>query len=155
MKEKLYILLIEKIKSEISQLEKIYDSAVIAVQKADGRMQSRYDTQRFDYAQEAEHTKELIELKKHQLDYFQRARIEVTRKAAIPETVSIGTLVETMLNGEKQRFLIAPSGGGIEVPEHNCVVISDKAPIAEKLKGKHIGSKVRLPIGEAEIIGLY
>lgn len=155
IKENILDALITLVVDEIGEMENIYNSAVIAVQKADGRMQSRYDTQRYDYAQEAESARELIELKRQQLQYFQRSRIELHSTFTKSQEVSLGNVIEVKSTNSIQRFLITPAIGGIELPEYDLIVISAKTPVAEKLKGHRIGEVVRLPAGDVEIVGIY
>lgn len=102
---------------------------------ADGKMQSRYDTQREDYARQASIGRDTLEV-------LEGARKEIA-EAPLRFRVEPGADVDTLLDGREQRILVLNTR--IELP--GVTVISPRSPIGQAMDGKIAGDDASYSIG--------
>jgi len=146
-KQKIYEMLVEEISQTIARLTKGYLATCDAAIKAQGRMESRYDTIK-------EEQSKLADVIGMQV-YEQRERLRLLQYFWSITTVTTGTVigpgslvVVEAENQEKVYFLIESGGGCIfELEGHEVNCISIQAPLARSLIGHTQGEIVEMKIG--------
>ncbi len=140
---------LEKMDSEIAELESGARSNHKASVDAPGAMQSHSDTSKFQNKVAEENIVQIISKRKNQ-----RAAIEEMK---IPDAVNdsgIGTFVLVEDDGIEKRYAILPGGAGMEVWDGEeldlYIVITPETPIGKALMGKRPGNKAVFRIGKKE-----
>lgn len=76
------------------------------------------------------------------------------------EPIAVGALVELEISGQRERYLMGPSRGGLVVTleETEVLVITPQSPIGRKLLGRREGDSVMMdavrPAREARIVSV-
>lgn len=121
------------------QLEISYEEAVKASIEADGKMQSRYDTQKEEWAGRAN----LIAMQIQQIDQtISRLKEELsTASKTPPNEVIVGSRVTLQIDeDEPETFIVLDLGGGTNVS--NYQILSTSSPIGKAILGHRIGDKL-------------
>jgi transcription elongation GreA/GreB family factor len=123
------------------ELQRSYERAVKTSQEADGRMQSRYDTQKEEWAREAEMLHEQIIRLDEQIAYLSQLL-----SPSQYEEVEIGHVVTLQVNGDdSENFLLVEGLGGTQIGE--IQTLSNSSPIGKAILGKCVGDKVTVNLG--------
>lgn len=140
---------LEKIDSEIAELENGARSNHKASVDAPGAIQSHSDTSKFQSKVAEENIEQIISKRKSQ-----RAAIEEMK---IPDAVNdsgMGTFVLVEDDGIEKRYAILPGGAGIEIWDGEDLdlytVITPETSIGKALMGKRPGDKAIFRIGKKE-----
>lgn len=137
-----------KIKDELirkkEELEANLQDAINIRNQMEGKMQSRYDTQREEWNMQCN----LIE---HQLHAVMKSLEEIESKINTnTDFVSLGMIVELSIDGNiPEKFLLMEKNGGLLSGE--ITSISTKSPIGNAILGKKIGEMVFTKINQREI----
>ncbi len=146
-KQKVYEMLIEEINQVIDRLTKVYETTSDAAVKAQGRMESRYDTTKEEQSKLAdaigmqvyEHRKRL-----KSLQYFW----SITTKN-VGTVIGPGSLVIVEADNQEEVYFIIESGSGYVFELEGCeiVCISVQTPLAQSLTGHKQGEVVEVIVG--------
>ncbi len=139
---------LKHIENALSDVDKALVGRMEAAREAETRNQSRYDTKGWEAAREAEGVFKIHEVLEQQKKYFHQAlqKTRVHNNAENPKNVSVGSMVRLQKeSGDSQWFYFVGCPGGIEIQE--VIVVSATAPIAQRVLGLPIGTKVCLPDG--------
>lgn len=127
-------------------------AAIKARNEADGKMQSRYDTQREDAAQDVAMYEGLIaELDRliAQISLVQThtmagsSTLSDTNDLTATRRVEIGKLVTIRFDcGDSEDYLLLDGQGGVELG--TCQTLSTSSPVGQLILGAHIGEVRRL-----------
>ena len=138
MDEKLLIL--QKRKAE---LEAALAIAKKARDEADGKMQSRYDTQKEDAAQDMAMYEGLIA----NIDklIIKLSSLQGQRKNS--DTVEIGNhVVIEFSDGYQEEFLLLDSLGGVDLGEYQT--LSTESPVGNAILGARVGETIEVKLGQ-------
>ena len=102
---------------------------------ADSRMQSRYDTQRENYALEVSIGRDILEA-------LQKAHAEI-EESPLRYRVESGAFIDATVDGEPTQFLYLDRR--IELPD--VMVITPQSPIGQAIKDKIAGDKANYAVG--------
>lgn len=120
---------------KIEQQKKRVQESEHARNSADGKMQSRYDTQKENYALE-------VSIGLSTLETLQKACTEID-ESPLRFKAEPGADIGAVLNGEPQRFLVLKTR--VELP--GITVISPDSPIGKAISDKIAGDRVAYEIG--------
>lgn len=138
---------IQELEKEKEKLLKALERARKARDEADGRMQSRYDTQKEDYALEAALIQEQIQRLEKEIEH-----LKSLRKLKSSEFITIGHTVNLQI-GDDEPFevLLVEDFGGRSI--NGKLTISRKSPIGSAILGRKAGDTVviKLPDGEMNV----
>lgn len=128
----------EMIKSLFKQremLEKAHAAAIKTSNEMDGKMQSRYDTQKEEWAAQAN-------LLAHNIARVNQLIKELSEtKASESDSVSIGAEVTISINGDQpETYIIVDDVGGVKM--QNISSLSTKSPIGSAILGAKLGDKI-------------
>ena len=138
--------------SELAVLEerrqKLEASLAIAKKarnEADGKMQSRYDTQKEDAAQDVAMYEALIA----DLDRLIE-RLRLLNTTSQKDTVEVGSQVTIEFeDGEQQVFLLLDSQGGVDIGQHQT--LSTISPVGKAVLGARLGQTVQVRLSKREM----
>ena len=116
--------------------------------EADGKMQSRYDTQKEDAAQEVA----IYEGLTANIDnVIARLKTANTEQVSI-DVVEISRLITVEFDdGEQDKFLLLDTRGGVNIGDYQT--LSPQSPVGSAILGKRVGEtvSVKLPSGEMPV----
>lgn len=114
--------------------------------EADGRMQSRYDTQKEDAAQE-------VAMYEALLDNVNKLMTELSELENSPatNTVTVGRhVVIEFEEGNREEFLLLDSQGGVNLGEYQTM--STDSPVGGAILDAHVGETVRVQLAQGLIV---
>lgn len=129
---------IKHLEERKKQLEASLQEAIRISNEADGKMQSRYDTQKEEWAAQAnllaQQIAEISALASH-------IREIATRKGSLCETVQVGCRVVLQINDfPPEEVILLERGGGNSI--HGITVISISSPIGKHILGRKSGDEI-------------
>lgn len=144
---------ISSLQNRKNDLKNSLEKAVATRNEMDGKMQSRYDTQKEEWARQCELLEKLI--------YDTTDLIEMIKQYSrlkVNETIIPGSIIKVTIQGEFNEFILFERQGGIKIDE-NLVSLSTNSPIGSAILGKGKGEKFILKINqnnlEIEIVDIY
>ena len=126
---------LEHLDKTIQNRKKSVASLEAARNMADGKMQSRYDTQKENFALEAEIVQQI-------LDREQALREEVAY-AELKHSVEPGAFLDLYIDGVPEQYLFMNNQG--ELPDIR--IITSQSPIGKALAGRIPGDKTTYSVG--------
>ena len=132
---------LKTLEDDLSSKKKHYKELQDSVIKADGAMQSRSDTYKFQYSQQAENVLKMIESVEKLITFLKELEIDVKDR----EVIKVGDVVIVDKNGVEQVYLLAPDYGvmrKIDVGGREVYMVSEKSPIGELLIKSKLGQDV-------------
>lgn len=147
-KQKVYELLVGEINKGIVRLQTGYESVSDAAIKAQGRMESRYDTVKEEQSKLADSIGVGILEQKERLKQLQYFWSTISSTAG--HIVGLGSLVTIESGGQEEMYFIIKSGGGHIFQLDDCEITctSVETPIARSLLGHQKGDVVELQMGD-------
>ncbi len=130
---------LDELRRERERLTRVYDELIKASNEFDGKMQSRYDTQKEEYAGQANMVLSAIVRVDRQI--AQLESLSVNNESA--DMVGIGSRVKLRIDQEEpfEALVISDTGGnkisGIQL-------ISLNSPLGKAINGKHSGEVVEV-----------
>lgn len=122
-----------------------YKQALDTSIKAEGKMQSRHDTTKEDFARLAESHKNAISLTKQTIEHFEtlKARFENPKDS---KTTVIGKLVTLRGREGIDHYFISEKGGGLKVktPENGVSILTVTSPLGKALLGHSVNETIQL-----------
>lgn len=143
--------LLERLRAELVAAHGASKDAAAYATDDEARARSKWETQGLEAsylaAGQAGHARELAEAitkLKGRLD-------ELARPSRLGE---LGALMTCELEGELDRYLLAPVGGGetVEADGHEITVITPGSPLFASLRGRQRGERIRLPSGASLLV---
>jgi transcription elongation factor GreA len=138
---------IQELESRKEKLLKALKRAEKARDEADSRMQSRYDTQKEDYALEADLIREQIQRLEKEIK-----QLKSLVKPKNSEFITIGHTVRLQIGDDEPcEVVLVENFGGGSIGEKST--ISRKSPIGNAILGRKAGDTVvmKLPDGEVNV----
>jgi len=138
---------VQELENRKEKLLKALKRAEKARDEADSRMQSRYDTQKEDYALEANLIREQIQRLEKEIE-----QLRSLRKPENSEFITIGHTVKLQIgNDEPYEVVLVEDFGGRSISGRST--ISKKSPIGSAILGRKAGDTVviKLPDGEVNV----
>ena len=137
---------IKRLEERKKQLEASLQEAIRISNEADGKMQSRYDTQKEEWAARANllarQIAEISSLASH-------IREVATRKGSLCETVQVGCRVVLQINDSPpEEVILLERGGGTSI--YGITVISISSPIGKHILGKKPGDEIIVSMDKRE-----
>jgi len=113
--------------------------------EADGKMQSRYDTQKEDAAQDvAMYESMIVDLDK----LIERLRVLDTTPRK--DTAEVGSQITIEFDdGEQQVFLLLDSQGGVDIGQYQT--LSTMSPVGKAVLGARLGQTVQVRLSNREM----
>jgi transcription elongation GreA/GreB family factor len=137
---------LQAIREQVSRLQKQYEATKKTSLEMDSRNETRYDTQREDFAREAE----MIERSIISLESL-IAELEKTRVAPDAPVVSVGHTVTLEIDGDPpERFLVVNQVGGVAVGD--VVTLSVDSPIGAAILGKRAGATATALVNKSRLL---
>lgn len=133
---------IQMLRNKRKQLEKAYKSAEKARNEADGKMQSRYDTQKEDWALDCNIILGQIEAVDEQI-----AQLELLGESSQQgtSTVQVGHIVTISIDGdEPEIYLLVDKFGGQKLKGKST--LSVVTPVGASLIGKKHGDRYKIEV---------
>lgn len=136
---------LNELRERLEKSRTAYRIAVDRMIESDGKMQSRYDTQKEEYAREAE----TIELQIIALEE-QVEEIEQLQTPTDNTKVSIGHIVTIEIDGdESEEYLLLEKHSGVQIG--NICTLSVASPIGQAILGKTVGSTQIVIVNQNEL----
>jgi len=127
------------------RLEVSLATAKKARDEADGKMQSRYDTQKEDAAQDVAMYEALIADLGKLID-----RLRLLDTTSQKDMVEVGSQVTIEFeDGEQQVFLLLDSQGGVDIGQYQT--LSTMSPVGKAVLGARLGQTVQVRLSNREM----
>jgi len=127
------------------RLEVSLATAKKARDEADGKMQSRYDTQKEDAAQDVAMYEALIADLGKLID-----RLRLLDTTSQKDMVEVGSQVTIEFeDGEQQVFLLFDSQGGVDIGQYQT--LSTMSPVGKAVLGARLGQTVQVRLSNREM----
>lgn len=128
-----------------ADLEKSLATAIETRNAMEGRMQSRYDTQREEWALQCEVIESQIEQVNKALTHISRLEKPTARKE-----VSVGSVVQLRFDvDEPETYILLDESGGYDLKD--MVTLSAKSPVGQAILGAKVGDEVCAKVGNRTI----
>lgn len=137
---------LSELHEHLQRLEKAYHRAVEASAAMDGKMQSRYDTQKEDWAREAEMIRQqIIEIRK------QIAYLNQLSSPSQNQRTSVGHLLRLQIeNEEPQTFLLVDQvSGGFRLARIQTLSIA--TPIGRAILDRSVGDTISVSVHNRQV----
>ncbi len=128
------------------------NQAIKTRNEMDGKMQSRYDTQREEWALQCS----MLENQIDQINLLIEKLSNLDNTGKETKTVSIGMCVELIIDNEEPKsFILIDDSGGYSLGE--IKTLSIQSPIGEAVFGSSVGSTLEIPLGNngEELVKVY
>jgi len=125
------------------ELEKALKAAQVTRDQMDGKMQSRYDTQKEEWALQCD----IYESQIGQIDKLLAELQKLKEKPVVPtqETVVVGSQVELRVNSnELENYILLDESGGYRLK--GVATLSTKSPIGKAILGAKAGDTVIIDV---------
>lgn len=133
-------------------LQDSLSQAVKTRNEMDGKMQSRYDTQREEWALQCS----MLENQIDQINLLIEKLSNLDNINKETEIVSIGMCVELIIDNEAPKsFILIDDSGGYSLGE--ITTLSIKSPIGKAVFGSSVGSTLKISLGsnDEEVVNVY
>jgi hypothetical protein len=140
--------LLEQIRSELrARLERLSKAALEAHAAATdpgSKAEGKYDTRSLEASYLAAGQARQVEELAEALRIFESLALPDFQEA---DEIDAGALVETVLNGETNFFLLVPASGGLEIHHdgHEITLLTPASGLYRKLLGLHVGEILDAP----------
>ncbi|GAB4343072.1 MAG: hypothetical protein Kow0037_30930 [Calditrichia bacterium] len=139
-KQKVIESFIAMVEEQIRLIKDAAENARERSNESEGRLQSRYDTQRIETGYLAEaYSQKLADYRKSLVGLQQIKRMKTNGK------VQVGSLMEINRGEQKEFYLLVPVGGGLTLSSPKITTISVQAPLGRRLIGAKAGDTVSMP----------
>jgi transcription elongation GreA/GreB family factor len=140
--------MLEHLQTLNQRKRKLLESLAVAKKarnEADGKMQSRYDTQKEEWALQCE----ILESQIHDIDKLIK-QLKSMEAPRFPGTISVGHYVDIEFeDGECETFLLTDGQGGVDLGE--VQTLSTDSPIGKSILGTQQGQEITVDLGETQI----
>lgn len=131
-KEKLIEALKEKVQAELSEIKKAFQSSHSLATSSEMKSEGKYDTRSIEAGYIAGAQQKRVQELELELGLLDEININ-----HLPDTVSVGSIVEIKYNDLTRVYFISSTGGGsfLSVEDHTVMVISAFSPIGAEVIG--------------------
>ena len=146
-KQKVYAMLVEEISQVIARLTKGYESTSDAAAKAQGRMESRYDTIKEEQSKLADAIGMQVYEQRERLRLLQYFWSTITM--TVETVIGHGSLVIVETENQEEVYFLIESGSGyaFEIAGYEITCISLQTPLARVLIGHRQNEIIEMEVG--------
>lgn len=128
------------------RLETSLAEAIKTRNAMEGKMQSRYDTQREEWALECE----ILEQQLVEINTVLEKLESINEQSQKQEVVSIGSNVELRIDeDDPETYIVLDGSGGLDL--QGASTLSTKSPVGQSIIGARPGDKIRVKIKNRSI----